>query len=111
MSFTDAQGAERKIDWALANAAESRQLLGKYAQIKDQLQAPFLIAYAAKTAGRRRRRQRSDEAEEVAQEEGVNETIAAAPGTAAEAKPAQAHRAASARIRSRRRRRARCSST
>ena len=31
LSFSDAQGAERRIDWALANAAESRQLLGKYA--------------------------------------------------------------------------------
>ena len=53
VSFTDAQGAERKIDWALANAAETRQLLGKYAQLAlgkdgDQLQAPFLISYAVR---------------------------------------------------------------
>ena len=50
LSFVDAQGAERKIDWALANAAESRQLLGKYAQIEAQLQGPFLISYAPKGA-------------------------------------------------------------
>jgi DNA gyrase subunit B len=88
VSFTDSQGAVRKIDWALANAAESRQLLGKYAQIKDQLQAPFTISYATKTAAAVAQ-EAADEAEEVASEEGVNDVIAAAPGTAAEAKPAK----------------------
>ena len=100
ISFTDSQGAERRIDWALANAAETRQLLGKYAQIKDQLQAPFLISYATSTqplssfaegAGPASppSQQDLDEQDEIAQEEGVNETIAAAPGTAAEARPAR----------------------
>ncbi len=37
VSFTDAQGAVRTIDWALASAPESRQMLAKHAQIKDQL--------------------------------------------------------------------------
>ncbi len=94
ISFTDSQGAERKIDWALANAAESRQLLGKYAQIKDQLQAPFLISYAAQSPAQVTQAA-LDEADEIAQEEGVNETIAAAPGTAAEAKPAKRNSRAS----------------
>ncbi len=94
VSFIDAQGAIRKIDWALANAAETRQLLGKYAQIAEQLQAPFHISYATKTAAAVAQEARDsqedlDEAEEVASEEGVNDTIAAAPGTAAEAKPAK----------------------
>ncbi len=88
LSFTDAQGAERRLDWALANAAESRQLLGKFALIQDQLQAPFLISYAAKSAAEVTQAT-LDEADEVAQEEGVNEVIAAAPGTAVEAKPAK----------------------
>jgi DNA gyrase subunit B len=87
LTFTDAQGAERKLDWALANAAESRLLLGKYAQIKDQLQAPFLISYATKSAAVVTQ-EALDEADEAAQEEGVNQEIASAPGTAAEAKPA-----------------------
>ena len=98
ISFTDSQGAERRIDWALANAAESRLLLGKYAQIKDLLQAPFLISYAdAKQAAGAASAEPEpeapvtqdalDEADEAAQMEGVNQTIAAAPGTAAEAKP------------------------
>jgi DNA gyrase subunit B len=82
VSFTDSQGAVRKIDWALANAAESRQLLGKYAQIQDKLKGPFFIEYATKTP----KQVAAEEAEEVAAEEGVAE-IAAAPGTAEEAKP------------------------
>jgi DNA gyrase subunit B len=86
IGFTDSQGAVRKIDWALANAAETRQLLAKYAQISDKLQAPFLISYAPKTASVITQ-EALDEADEIAQEEGVNEVIAAAPGTAQEAKP------------------------
>ena len=92
ISFTDAQGAERRIDWAMANAAEMRQLLAKYVQIEAQLQGPFRISYAPKAAAttpEQVTQDALDEADEVAQEEGVNETIAAAPGTMAEAKPAK----------------------
>ncbi len=105
ISFTDAQGAERKIDWALANSAESRLLLGKYAQIEAQLQGPFLVSYAAKAAAptpaagsveeAESTQAELDEADEIAQEEGVNETIAAAPGTVAEAKPGKRNNRAS----------------
>src|SRR6201995_5158701 len=48
LSFTDAQGALRRIDWALASAPEYRQMMAKHAQIKDELEPPFLIEYAAK---------------------------------------------------------------
>jgi DNA gyrase subunit B len=89
VSFTDSQGAERKIDWALANAAESRQLLGKYAQIQDKLKGPFVIEYATKTP----KQVAAEEAEEETGEEGVS-AEAAAPGTAAEAKPGKRVRAA-----------------
>ncbi|NYF79119.1 DNA topoisomerase (ATP-hydrolyzing) subunit B [Granulicella arctica] len=90
VSFTDAQGAVRKIDWALANAAESRQLLGKQAQIREQLQGPFTISYAPKTAAAVTQ-EALDEAEEIAAENGAAEGVAvdAAPGTSAEAKPAK----------------------
>ena len=93
ISFTDSQGAERKIDWALANAAESRLLLGKYAQIKDQLQAPFLISYAVKSAAVVAQ-EAADDAEEAAAEGTAGgtvpeESITAAPEAAAEAKPAK----------------------
>ena len=84
VSYTDAQGAVRSIDWALASAPESRQMLAKHAQIKEQLVAPFFIEYAAKTKAEAA----AEEAEEVASEEGVAET-ATAPGTVAETKPAK----------------------
>jgi DNA gyrase subunit B len=95
VSFTDAQGATRKIDWTLASAPESRQLLGKQAQLGDVLKGPFHIEYAAKGDAKKAdtvvsaapTQEELDEADEVEQEEGVNELIAAAPGTKDEAKP------------------------
>jgi DNA gyrase subunit B len=81
VNFTDAQGAVRTIDWALASAPETRQMLGKHAQIREQLVGPFVIEYAPKGA-----RTEAEEAEEAASEEGVADS-AAAPGTALEAKP------------------------
>jgi DNA gyrase subunit B len=85
VSYTDAQGAVRTIDWALASAPESRQMLAKHAQIREQLVAPFLIEYATKTKAEAAA-EAAEEAEEIASETGVAET-ATAPGTVAEAKP------------------------
>jgi DNA gyrase subunit B len=82
VNFTDAQGALRSIDWALASAAESRQMLAKHAQIREELKGPFLIEYSAKT----KTEAAAEEAEEAAAEEGVA-AMATAPGTALEAKP------------------------
>ncbi|MHB1021308.1 MAG: DNA topoisomerase (ATP-hydrolyzing) subunit B [Acidobacteriaceae bacterium] len=50
LSFTDAQGAERRVDWTLASSAEYRQMMAKYSQIKEQLEPPFVIEYASKSA-------------------------------------------------------------
>uniref|UniRef100_UPI003A8EA6E2 toprim domain-containing protein n=1 Tax=Granulicella cerasi TaxID=741063 RepID=UPI003A8EA6E2 len=50
VSFTDAQGATRKIDWTLAASPESRQLLGKQDEMAGTLTGPFLIEYADKKA-------------------------------------------------------------
>jgi DNA gyrase subunit B len=50
ISFTDAQGAERRIDWTLASSPEFRQMMAKYSLIKEFLEPPFLVEYAAKTA-------------------------------------------------------------
>ena len=50
LSFTDSQGSERKIDWALASSPEFRQMMAKYMLIKEYLQPPFLIEYAPKGA-------------------------------------------------------------
>jgi DNA gyrase subunit B len=86
VSFTDSQGAVRKIDWALASTAESRQMLAKHAQLKDKLQPPFYIEYATKAS----KAEAEDEAEEVASEEGVAE-IAAAPGEATKKRSKVSH--------------------
>ncbi len=86
VSYTDAQGAVRRIDWTLATAPESRQMLAKHAQIREQLIGPFHIEYAAKQFAATSQAA-FDEADEVEQEEGVNEIIASAPGTVGEAKP------------------------
>ena len=100
LSFSDAQGAERRIDWALANAAESRQLLGKYAQLAASgpaaisLQAPFLISYATQTVPRRSPRQRSMKPMRSAGGRRQRDH-ASAPGTVAEAKPAKRNSRAS----------------
>ncbi len=83
VTFTDAQGAVRKIDWALANAAESRQLMGKYAQLAlaegdNKLEGPFTVSYAKSAAAI---------AQEAAEEEAVGEEAAAeAPETITETK-------------------------
>ncbi|MDE1160330.1 MAG: DNA topoisomerase (ATP-hydrolyzing) subunit B [Acidobacteriaceae bacterium] len=50
VSFTDAQGAVRRIDWTLASSPESRQLLGKQDEMGATLTGPFLIEYADKKA-------------------------------------------------------------
>ncbi|MFZ1086086.1 MAG: DNA topoisomerase (ATP-hydrolyzing) subunit B [Terracidiphilus sp.] len=50
ISFTDAQGAERRIDWVLASSPEFRQMMAKYSLIKEFLEPPFLVEYAAKNA-------------------------------------------------------------
>ncbi len=50
--FTDNQGASRCIDWVLASSPEFRQMMSKYAQIKEYLEPPFLIEYAAKAAAK-----------------------------------------------------------
>jgi DNA gyrase subunit B len=48
VSFADAQGAVRRIDWTLASSPEYRQMMAKYAQIKEALEPPYLIEYASK---------------------------------------------------------------
>jgi len=48
--FTDSQGATRCVDWTLASSPEFRQMMSKYAQIKDYLEPPFLIEFSPKAA-------------------------------------------------------------
>ncbi len=48
VSYQDAQGSIRRIDWTLASSPEYRQMMSKYVQIKDELVAPFVIEAAPK---------------------------------------------------------------
>jgi DNA gyrase subunit B len=52
--YTDTQGATRCIDWTLASSPEFRQMMAKYSLIKEFLEPPFLVEYAAKFAAARR---------------------------------------------------------
>ena len=50
IGFTDAQGAERRVDWTLASSPEFRQMMSKYTLIMEFLEPPFLIEFATKGA-------------------------------------------------------------
>ncbi len=46
VSFTDSQGAERRVDWTLASSPEYRQMMAKYGLIREELEGPYVIEYA-----------------------------------------------------------------
>ena len=48
VSFVNDQGAEHRLNWELATSPEYRQMMSKYAQIKDYMQPPFVIETASK---------------------------------------------------------------
>ncbi|HEY6447853.1 MAG TPA: DNA topoisomerase (ATP-hydrolyzing) subunit B [Acidobacteriaceae bacterium] len=48
LSFADAQGAERRIDWLLASSPEYRQMMAKHGQIREMLEPPFIVEAAGK---------------------------------------------------------------
>jgi DNA gyrase subunit B len=84
ISFTDAQGATRSIDWALAASAEFKQMMAKYILIKEFLEPPFLIEFATKAATV----EASAEDTEAAEAEGATD------GAEAQAEAKQARRTA-----------------
>src|ERR1700727_827412 len=51
VSFTDSQGAERRVDWPLASSPEYRQMMAKYGLIREELTPPFVIEYAKAAEG------------------------------------------------------------
>ena len=46
--FTDAQGAERQINWALASTPEYRQMISKFKQIEQFMEPPFVVEVLGK---------------------------------------------------------------
>jgi DNA gyrase subunit B len=67
IGFVDAQGAERHINWVLASSPEFRQMMSKYSLIKEFLEPPFLIEYAAKAAAVEAAAEVTDDAEAEAE--------------------------------------------
>ena len=49
--FTDAQGAERVINWELATSPEYRQLISKYKQIEANMEPPFVVQSVPRQGG------------------------------------------------------------
>jgi len=64
--FTDSNGAERKINWALVSAPEYRQLMAKFKQVEQYMQPPFVIESAPKA---RAKEEAAAEAEELVEAE------------------------------------------
>ena len=86
LSFTDTQGSVRRIDWALAASAEYKQMMVKYALIKDQLEPPFLIEYATKSVAEVAQEEADAEIDAAAEPvEAASATVKAAPKKAARA--------------------------
>jgi DNA gyrase subunit B len=83
--FTDAQGATRCIDWALASSPEFKQMMAKYMLIKEFLEPPFLIEYAVKAAAV----EAHDEDAETAEGEGVEEVAESKAGGKQPRRPAR----------------------
>ena len=48
VKFTDSQGAERQINWALVSTPEYRQMIAKFKQIESFMEPPFVVEVAAK---------------------------------------------------------------
>jgi len=48
VKFTDSQGAERHINWALVSTPEYRQMIAKFKQIEAFMEPPFVVEVAAK---------------------------------------------------------------
>jgi DNA gyrase subunit B len=65
ISFVDAQGAERHIDWTLASSPEFRQMMSKYNLIKQFLEPPYLIEFASKATAVAEASDEDSEAPEV----------------------------------------------
>ncbi len=48
--FTDAQGADRVVNWQLAATPEYRQMISKYKQIGPYMEPPFVVEHVARAA-------------------------------------------------------------
>ncbi len=84
--FTDSQGAARCIDWTLASSPEYRQMMSKYAQIKEHLEPPFLIEFPSKATAK------TAEASNTEEDEDETESSESAEAAAESRAPRRASR-------------------
>ncbi|HUR36677.1 MAG TPA: DNA topoisomerase (ATP-hydrolyzing) subunit B [Terriglobales bacterium] len=49
LHYTDAQGADRVVNWETAHTPEYRQMMAKYKQIEEFMQPPFIIERLSRT--------------------------------------------------------------
>jgi DNA gyrase subunit B len=77
--FTDSQGAERVINWELAQAPEYRQLVSKYKQIEGNMKPPFVVQSAPRTAPAANGDEAESDAERAEREKAAKKTPKAKP--------------------------------
>ena len=76
--FTDSQGAERVINWELAQAPEYRQLLAKYKQIAEYMKPPFVVQSVPRGAAATNGDEAESDAERTEREKAAKKTPQAA---------------------------------
>jgi len=76
--FTDSQGAERVINWELAQAPEYRQLLSKFKQIGEYMKPPFVVQSVPRTAPTANGDEAESDAERTEREKAAKKTPKAA---------------------------------
>ena len=81
LEFKDSQGAPRKIDWVLASSPEYRQMMAKHGQIREMLEPPFVVEYAAKANAAAEAEEEEAEGVDSAGEGNPQIGKAAAPGS------------------------------
>jgi DNA gyrase subunit B len=67
--FTDAQGAERLINWELAHAPEYRQMMSKFKQIEQFMEPPFIIERTGRATAAAEAQEEESELSDVEKDE------------------------------------------
>jgi DNA gyrase subunit B len=76
--ITDEQGAERIINWELAQAPEYRQMVSKYKQIEAYMEPPFVVQAVPRTAPSANGDEAQSDAERAEREKAAKKTPKAA---------------------------------
>jgi len=76
---TDEQGAERVINWELAQAPEYRQMISKFKQIEAYMEPPFVVQAVPRTAPAANGDEAESDAERAEREKAAKKAPKAAP--------------------------------